>query len=66
MALTKQKKNEVIDEVSKLIDTSKLTVAAKYAGTTVKAMQELRRSSKANGTTVKVLTRNHLPCHTIK
>ncbi|MEI6249055.1 MAG: 50S ribosomal protein L10 [bacterium] len=65
MALTKQKKNEVIDEVSKLIDTSKLTVAAKYAGTTVKAMQELRRSSKANGTTVKVI-KNRLVIQALK
>lgn len=55
MALTKNKKDEVITEVSQLLATSKLTVAAKYQGTTVKAMQQLRRSAKENGTVVKVI-----------
>mgnify|MGYP006267858245 CR=1 FL=1 len=65
MALTKQKKSEVIDEVANLIDSSKLTVAAKYKGTTVKAMQELRRSAKTNGTTVKVI-KNRLVIQALK
>src|SRR5579872_3417090 len=55
MALTKDKKNEVIAEVSELLANSKLTVAAKYSGTSVKAMQELRRSGKDSGTTIKVI-----------
>lgn len=55
MALTKAKKQEVIDEVAKLLADSKLTVVAKYEGTSVKAMQQLRRDAKENGTTVKVI-----------
>jgi large subunit ribosomal protein L10 len=55
MALTKTKKDDVVAEVAALLATSKLTVAAKYQGTTVKAMQELRRSAKSNGTIVKVV-----------
>jgi large subunit ribosomal protein L10 len=55
MALTKKKKDDVVAEVAELLASSKLTVAAKYQGTTVKAMQQLRRSAKANGTVVKVI-----------
>ncbi len=55
MALTKDKKTEVVEEISALLENSKLTVAAKYAGTSVKAMQELRRSGKENGTVIKVV-----------
>ena len=55
MALTKAKKQEVIEEVAKLLADSKLTVVAKYEGTSVKAMQQLRRDAKENGTAVKVI-----------
>lgn len=55
MALTKDKKNEVISEVSNLLDTSRLTVVATYDGTPVKAMQQLRRQSRDSGTVVKVI-----------
>ncbi len=55
MALTKDKKSEVVKEVSDLLGSSKLTVAAKYSGTSVKAMQDLRRSGKDNGTVIKVI-----------
>ena len=55
MALTKDKKNEVIDEVSKLLADSKMTVVAAYQGTPVKAMQQLRREGRDNGTTLKVV-----------
>ena len=54
MALTKDKKNEVISEVSELLKASKMTVIAKYQGTSVKSMQDFRRQAKATGTTVKV------------
>ena len=53
MALTKDKKAQVVEEVSGLLNTSKLTVAAKYSGTSVKAMQELRRNGRDNGTVIK-------------
>ena len=65
MALTRQKKVSVIDEVSSLLDTSKMTVVATYKGTSVKAMQTLRRQAKTNATTVKVI-KNRLVIQAIK
>lgn len=65
MALTKSKKNEVIDEVTELLKASKLTVVAKYEGTGVKALQGLRRDAKANGTKVKVV-KNRLIIQALK
>lgn len=55
MALTKVEKNAVIKQVSELLAASKMTVVAKYQGTTVKALQQLRRDARDNGTTVKVV-----------
>ncbi len=55
MALTKDKKNEVVAEVSQLLADSKMTVVAAYQGTPVKAMQQLRREGRENGTTLKVV-----------
>ena len=55
MALTKNEKNDVVAEVSELLGSSKLTVVAKYQGTTVKALQGLRRDARDNGTKVKVV-----------
>lgn len=55
MALTKQEKQEVIQELQDLLEQSKLTVAATYQGTTVKQMQDLRRQAKENSTKIKVV-----------
>jgi large subunit ribosomal protein L10 len=55
MALSKEKKAEVVGEVKELLDSSKMTVFAKYSGTTVKSMQQLRSQSKESGTVVKVV-----------
>lgn len=55
MALSKDKKAEVVSEVAELLKDSKLTVVAKYPGTSVKSMQELRRVSRDNGTKVMVV-----------
>lgn len=65
MALTKDKKHEVVTEVSELLKASKMTVVAKYQGTTVKAMQGLRRQAKDNGTKVKVV-KNRLVIQALK
>ncbi|MGH7238320.1 MAG: 50S ribosomal protein L10 [Candidatus Saccharimonadales bacterium] len=54
MALSKDKKQQVVVEVSELLAGAKMTVVSKYAGTSVKAMQQLRREARSNGTTVKV------------
>jgi len=55
MALSKDKKDEVVAEVAKLLDASKMTVVVKYEGTTVKALQTLRRQARENGTKVHVV-----------
>lgn len=55
MALTKEKKQQVVDEVGELLNTSKLTVLASYDGTGVKALQTLRKQAKENATSVKVI-----------
>lgn len=55
MALTKQEKDDVVAEVAELLSTSKMTVVAKFQGTTVKALQTLRKDARENGTRVKVV-----------
>ncbi len=55
MALTKEKKNIVISEVSELLASSKMTIAASYQGTSVQALQALRLQARDNGTTVRVV-----------
>lgn len=55
MALTKDKKNEVVADVADLLSTSKMTVVVAYQGTPVKALQELRRQGRENGTQMKVV-----------
>lgn len=55
MALTKSEKDDVVAEVAELLSTSKMTVVAKFQGTTVKALQSLRKDAKATGTRVKVV-----------
>jgi large subunit ribosomal protein L10 len=65
MALTKDKKQEVINEVDKLLNTSKMTVVTKYEGTTVKALQDLRRQAREGGTKVKVV-KNRLLIQALK
>lgn len=55
MALTKLQKEEIVSELNQLLSESKLTVVANYQGTTVKELQELRRTAKDNATSVKVV-----------
>jgi large subunit ribosomal protein L10 len=55
MALTKQEKDDVVAKVSDMLSSSKMTVVAKYQGTTVKAMQQLRRDARDSGTKVQVV-----------
>jgi large subunit ribosomal protein L10 len=65
MALTKNQKQDVVQEVADLLNASKMTVVAKYEGTTVKALQQLRRDARANGTRVKVV-KNRLVIQALK
>src|SRR4051812_9295064 len=55
MALSKEKKAEVVSEVAALLSGSKLTVIAEYTGTSVQSLQQLRRSSSDSGTIVRVI-----------
>ena len=55
MPLTRSKKEQVVDGVSGLLSTSKMSVIVSYKGTPVKSMQLLRRLAKENGTVVKVI-----------
>ena len=55
MALTKDKKHQVVDDVADALTSSKMTVVAKYQGTTVKSMQQLRRDARASGTKLRVV-----------
>lgn len=54
MALTKARKSDIVGEVSQLLGESKMTVLASYPGTSVKAMQSLRRDATDGQTKVKV------------
>ena len=65
MALTKQHKQDIVSEVAELLSTSKMTVVVKYQGTTVKALQTLRREARANGTKVKII-KNRLVIQALK
>lgn len=55
MALSKEKKLEIVADVSRLLSESRLTVIARYQGTPVKSMQELRRQASEGGTEVRVV-----------
>ncbi len=55
MALSRDKKNEIVDGLSNLLQASKMTVVASYPGTGVSAMQSLRKIAQDNGTIVKVV-----------
>ena len=55
MALSKEKKQAVVTDITNLLSDAKLTVVAKYTGTTVKGMQSLRRSAEENATSIRVV-----------
>ena len=55
MALTKDKKDAIVKELTTLLGSSKMTVVVKYQGTTVAALQDLRAKAEENGTVLKVV-----------
>ena len=59
MALSKEKKQAVIDNLVEQLSSSKITVMAEYTGLTVKEAQELRNLARENGTTL-VIVKNRL------
>ena len=65
MALSKEKKQAIVGEVTDLLNTSKMTVVADYRGINVKSLQALRKAAKTNGTIVKVI-KNRLVIQALK
>jgi len=59
MAITRDKKQALVSEITELLDASKMTVFAEYQGLSVADMQELRKKAREAGVTVKV-TKNRL------
>ena len=55
MAITKQKKNELVADLTELLTNAKTTVYAKYQGLTVAELQELRKNARENGVKIKVV-----------
>lgn len=55
MAISRDKKQALVSELTELFDSAKMTVAAQYDGTSVADMQELRRSAREAGVTIKVV-----------
>jgi len=55
MALTKDKKNEIVADLTSLLEDAKMTVVVKYEGTNVATMQKLRKDAEADNTTIRVV-----------
>ena len=55
MAISRDKKQALVKDFGEILSSSKMTVAAKYAGTTVADMQKLRRAARDAGVGVKVI-----------
>src|SRR3990167_2356742 len=58
MPLSKDKKQEIVDQVSGFLGDVKIVVLAHHDGVSVKAMQDLRRQTKGSGTKVRVIKNN--------
>lgn len=55
MAINKQKKNELVADLTELLSNAKTTVYAKYQGLTVAEIQELRKAAREAGVKIKVV-----------
>jgi len=55
MALSKDRKNEVVTEAAQMLADSKLVVLAKYQGTSVKSLQDLRKTASESNSTVRIM-----------
>lgn len=55
MAISRDKKQALVKELTDILGQSKMTVAAKYDGTSVADMQKLRRSAREAGVGIKVV-----------
>ncbi|MBQ3352433.1 50S ribosomal protein L10 [Candidatus Saccharibacteria bacterium] len=55
MAITKDKKKTLVADLTELLNSSKMTVFAKYQGLTVAELQDLRKAARENGVKIKVV-----------
>lgn len=55
MAITRDKKNTLVAEMSEVLQSSKMTVFAQYQGLSVADVQELRRAAREAGVVIKVV-----------
>ena len=55
MAISKDKKQALVAEMSELFASAKANAVAKYQGTSVAELQELRKAARENGVVVKVV-----------
>ena len=55
MAISKDKKNELVADLTELLTGAKTTVYAKYQGLTVAEIQELRKAAREAGVKIKVV-----------
>ena len=55
MAISKDKKNTLVAELTELLSDSKMVVYAKYQGLSVKELQELRKAAREAGVKIKVV-----------
>lgn len=54
MALSKEQKDAVVEDITSNLQSTKITVFANYTGISVQDLQALRRQAKENGTVVRV------------
>jgi len=55
MAISKDKKQTLVADLTELLSSSKMTVFARYQGLTVAELQELRKAARENGVKIKVV-----------
>ncbi len=55
MAISKDKKNTLVAELTELLSDSKMVAYAKYQGLTVAELQELRKLARESGVKIKVV-----------
>jgi len=55
MAISKDKKQTLVADLTTLLESSKMTVFARYQGLTVAELQELRKNARENGVKIKVV-----------
>ena len=55
MAITKDKKNTLVADLTKLLSDAKLTAYANYQGLSVAELEELRKAARELGVKIKIV-----------